>query len=64
MLRKTAFIVISLFSLFNFQLAQAAVVINATRVIYNQQDDESVLQLQNKGQDALLVQSWIDDGDL
>lgn len=64
MLRKTAFIIISLFSFFNYPLAQAAVVINTTRVIYNQQDGESVLQLQNKGKDPLLIQSWIDDGDL
>ncbi|KXU38144.1 hypothetical protein AXE65_02655 [Ventosimonas gracilis] len=44
-------------------VTQAGVVINGTRVIYREADGETVVQLLNKGEGPLLVQSWIDDGD-
>ncbi|WP_058913360.1 molecular chaperone [Entomohabitans teleogrylli] len=43
--------------------AQASVVINTTRVIYNEKAGETIVQLSNKGKGPVLIQSWIDDGD-
>ncbi|WP_058914461.1 molecular chaperone [Entomohabitans teleogrylli] len=43
--------------------SQAAVVINTTRVIYNEKAGETIVQLSNKGKGPVLLQSWIDDGD-
>lgn len=44
--------------------AQAAVVLSGTRVIYGAQAREVTLRLTNEGQGPVLVQSWIDGGDL
>ena len=44
--------------------SQAGVVINGTRVIYRQADGEAVVQLRNTDSGPLLVQAWIDDGDV
>lgn len=41
----------------------ANVVINGTRIIYNAKDKESVVQLKNNGNNAYLLQLWMDDGD-
>lgn len=41
----------------------AGVVIYGTRVIYPAEKKEVVVQLMNQGEQASLVQSWIDDGD-
>lgn len=42
--------------------AQASVVIDATRLIYAAKEREVSLRLSNQGQQAALVQAWIDDG--
>lgn len=44
--------------------AHAGVVINGTRVIYREGSGEAVVQLRNASSGPLLVQSWIDDGDV
>lgn len=44
--------------------AHAGVVINGTRVIYREGNGEAVVQLRNASSGPLLVQSWIDDGDV
>ncbi|MEJ0230740.1 fimbria/pilus periplasmic chaperone (plasmid) [Klebsiella michiganensis] len=41
----------------------AGVVINKTRVIYHENEGETVIQLLNKGISPVLTQSWIDYGD-
>lgn len=41
----------------------AAIVINNTRVIYEQREKEVTVQINNQGSSPLLLQSWIDDGD-
>lgn len=64
MLRNIIFILTVSFSFFVSQISLASVIINGTRVIYNESDDETVLQLKNQGPKPLLVQSWIDDGDI
>ncbi|UVL43186.1 fimbria/pilus periplasmic chaperone [Pseudomonas sp. B21-040] len=43
--------------------AQAAIVINGTRVIYPSDQKEISVKLDNNGEAPLLVQSWIDEGD-
>lgn len=43
--------------------AQAAIVINGTRVIYPADQKEISVKLNNNGEAPLLVQSWIDEGD-
>ncbi|POP47772.1 fimbrial assembly protein [Superficieibacter electus] len=43
--------------------AQAGIVIYGTRVIYPAEKKEITVQLMNEGQEASLVQAWIDDGD-
>ena len=43
--------------------AEAALVIRGTRIIYPAQEREVSIQLENKGQDPILVQSWLDLGD-
>ncbi|EMT6576925.1 fimbrial biogenesis chaperone [Providencia rettgeri] len=48
--------------LFSFS-SQASVVINGTRVIYPGNEKEVTVKLSNKGNQPVLVQSWIDDGD-
>lgn len=42
--------------------AHAGIVIYGTRVIYPAEKKEVVVQLVNQGEQASLVQSWIDDG--
>lgn len=44
--------------------SQATVVINATRVVYPQQETEVTVKLDNNGAAPALVQAWIDDGDV
>lgn len=40
----------------------ADVVISGTRIIYPAQAKEITVKLDNRGEKALLVQSWLDDG--
>lgn len=56
--RLLSCIAISLFSL----SVQASVVIDATRIVYPAKEREVSLRLNNQGQQAALVQTWIDDG--
>jgi chaperone protein EcpD len=42
----------------------AAVVIGSTRVIYPENEREVTVKLSNEGKNAVLVQSWIDDGNV
>jgi fimbrial chaperone protein/chaperone protein EcpD len=44
--------------------AQASVVISGTRIIYPLADGEQTVRLTNDGEEASLVQIWIDDGDI
>lgn len=44
--------------------AQAGVVINGTRVIYPQKEKNVTVQLSNEGTAPVLVQSWLDKGDM
>lgn len=43
--------------------AMASVVVNGTRVIVDGAAGEATVQLRNTGQQPVLVQAWIDDGD-
>ncbi len=43
--------------------ALASVVINSTRVIYNESEKGQVVKLSNSGTRPALVQSWLDNGD-
>lgn len=40
----------------------ANVIINGTRIVLNEKDKESTVQLRNKGKTPYLLQLWIDDG--
>lgn len=54
-----------LFSLLaSINTAFANIVVNGTRVIYPEKNNETIVQLINNGNDPALVQSWIDDGDI
>ncbi|AKG68306.1 Chaperone protein fimC precursor [Serratia fonticola] len=44
--------------------ADANVVINATRVIYQEPNKDVIVQLINNGDTPSLIQSWLDDGDI
>ncbi|MEY0232428.1 fimbrial biogenesis chaperone [Providencia manganoxydans] len=56
---------IILFSLLiSINTAFANIVVNGTRVIYPEKNNETIVQLINNGDDPALVQSWIDDGDI
>ncbi|WP_036137609.1 fimbrial biogenesis chaperone [Luteibacter sp. 9135] len=41
----------------------AAVVISGTRIVFPAQQRDVAVRIQNKGEEAALVQAWIDDGD-
>lgn len=59
MLKKT---LLGLTALFAFS-AQANVVITGTRVIYPENEKNIMVKLDNNGQNAALVQAWMDEGD-
>lgn len=42
--------------------AQAEIVINGTRIIFEAKNKETVVQLKNNGKSPLLVQAWLDTG--
>jgi len=44
--------------------AQANVVINGTRVIYNAEENEATIRLNNNSAQPSLVQVWLDSGDM
>jgi len=43
-------------------IISAGIVINGTRVIYNEKEREVIVRLENKGVQSSLVQAWIDEG--
>lgn len=43
---------------------QASIVLEGSRVIYNEQDREVTIKLKNEGERPSVVQSWIDSGDV
>ncbi|WP_175685420.1 fimbrial biogenesis chaperone [Burkholderia anthina] len=49
-------------SLFGAKVADASVVIGATRVVYPEKEREVTVKLTNEGKRPSLVQAWIDDG--
>jgi len=57
------FVCFFLFAAFN-QAVYASVVITGTRVIYPADAREVSVKLNNKGKRPVLIQSWIDDGDV
>lgn len=60
---KTAAIALSLFTLGSMQLAQASIVIDGTRVIYDGKKKEVTVTLTNNNKAPVLIQNWIDDGE-
>jgi chaperone protein EcpD len=48
---------------FTMVSAQAAIVINGTRVVYPSNAKEVTVQLSNDGEKPSLVQAWVDEGD-
>lgn len=62
MLKKiSAGLLVSTITLFSLNAA-ADVVINGTCIIFNAKDNESTVQLKNRGNNPYLLQLWIDDG--
>ncbi|MGL4726472.1 MAG: fimbrial biogenesis chaperone [Scandinavium sp.] len=56
-----------LFALFTLSLcfaAQASIVITGTRVVYPSDSREVSVKVSNKGQSPVLIQSWMDNGDI
>ena len=49
---------------FIMETAQASIVIGGTRVVYPEQDKEVTVKLSNEGNQPLLVQTWLDTGDM
>jgi P pilus assembly chaperone PapD len=43
--------------------AWANVIVGATRVVFNEQDREASLRLNNEGEVPALIESWVDNGD-
>ncbi|MFC6299107.1 fimbria/pilus periplasmic chaperone [Pseudomonas sp. CCM 7893] len=44
--------------------AQASIVLDNTRVVYEEKDREVTVKLNNSGSHPVVVQSWLDDGDV
>ena len=44
--------------------ANASIVINGTRVIYPENEKEVTVQIKNKGTDPVLLQNWLDTGNI
>ena len=42
---------------------QASVIVNSTRIVYPQNDNEVTVRLESKNQAPVLVQAWLDSGD-
>ncbi|WP_426286745.1 fimbrial biogenesis chaperone [Luteibacter sp. E-22] len=63
MLRTKPTILAIVLALCGISVANAAVVIGGTRVVFPAQTRDVSLRLENKGGDPALVQVWVDDGD-
>jgi len=61
---KYSALMISVFLLLLSGQALASIVITGTRVIYHQEDKEVSVRLKNVGSGPVLIQSWIDNGDV
>ncbi|UVZ93287.1 fimbrial biogenesis chaperone [Enterobacter hormaechei] len=57
---KTIALFLLMFCIVN--AASAEVVIDGTRIIFNAKEQETAIQLKNKGKSPLLLQMWFDDG--
>ncbi len=53
-----------LLALFASATAQASVVIDSTRIVYPQNDKEVTLRLESKNHAPVLIQTWLDSGDV
>ncbi|QGN37300.1 molecular chaperone [Klebsiella oxytoca] len=62
MLKKISHCFILIVSFFMSVEALADVAINGTRIVFNEKDKESIVQLKNNGKNPYLLQLWIDDG--
>ncbi len=56
--------VLVMFSLLMYSQAKAGVVITGTRLVYPASQKEVTVKLNNNGARPVLVQSWVDDGDI
>ncbi|WP_241613714.1 fimbria/pilus periplasmic chaperone [Rosenbergiella epipactidis] len=61
--QKTVYLLAMFMALFSAS-SFASVVISGTRVIYPQNEKEVTVKITNAGKSPVLVQSWIDDGDV
>ncbi len=64
MIKNTVFVGILFLLNIIFVDARAAIQIHGTRFIYNEADAFTTVRITNEGNDASLVQTWIDAGDL
>ncbi|EPT0360629.1 fimbrial biogenesis chaperone [Enterobacter cloacae] len=46
------------------QITGASIIINGTRFIYPQNEKDIIVKMSNNGQEPVLVQAWIDKGDM
>lgn len=63
-LSRYSYLIIMLVSLIYGSVASASVVVSSTRVIYPAKEKEVTVKLTNQGKSPVLVQSWIDNGDI
>ncbi|AZE56844.1 Chaperone protein fimC precursor [Pseudomonas synxantha] len=62
MLKQPLSLVAVLLALFMYGHSQAAISLNATRVVFEGDKKEAGVTVRNLGNEELLVQSWLDDG--
>ena len=62
-MKKSVMVLVTLAMFLSGAIANAGIVISQTRIIYPGNNDEVTIQLSNKSDTPLLVQTWIDDGD-
>lgn len=62
MRRLTPTLLMAFFGLFFAVCARADIVLSGTRIIYNADQKDITLRMENKGSRPLLVQTWIDTG--
>ncbi|MGL5214277.1 MAG: fimbrial biogenesis chaperone [Aeromonas hydrophila] len=62
-MKKSLFYFVLFVSVFNSTSLYANIIINGTRFIYVENEKEITVKLTNKSNNAVLIQSWIDNGD-
>ena len=62
-MKKSVMVLFALAMSLSWSIANAGIVISRTRIIYPGNSEEVTIQLSNKSDTPLLVQTWIDDGD-